>query len=143
MATQGVPHAAEPDAKSGRQIRLGLIAVFLAGVVVQFYLAGRGVFRASSNFDAHKTVGDILHPLSFVIFIASVAIPATRNRVDIGLGFALFVLMTIQAILGDFKHPELGALHPVNGLLVLGAAAGIFSRDRRLTAASRAAPTTA
>ena len=58
--------------------------------------------------------------------------PATRNRVDIGLAVALFVLMTIQALLGNFDHRQVNALHPLTGVLVLGAAAGIVSRDRRL-----------
>jgi uncharacterized protein DUF6220 len=135
MASESASPAPATAAQPGRQIRLALTALFLLGVVVQFYLAGRGVFRASSDFDAHKTVGDILHLVSIVILLASIAIPATRNRVDIGLAFALFVLMTIQVILGDFEHPELGALHPVNALLVMGAAGGIVSRDRRLLGA--------
>lgn len=118
---------------AGRQIRLGLTGLFLVGCLSQFYLAGRGVFGAGS-LHAHKSVGDLLHGVSFLILIASIAIPATRNRLDIGLAVALFVLMTIQAIIGDLKHPEVGAFHPLNGVLVLGAAAGIVSRDRRLLA---------
>ncbi len=135
MVTESAHTGGPTTDAGGRRIRLAMAALFVLGVVVQFYLAGRGVFRASSDYTAHKTVGNILHLLSFVILVASVAIPATRNRVDIGLAAALFVLTTIQAALGQFAHPELGALHPVNALLVLGAASGILSRDRRLGAA--------
>ncbi|HEU4976129.1 MAG TPA: DUF6220 domain-containing protein [Baekduia sp.] len=115
-----------------RRLRLALAGLFLLGVAVQFYLAGRGAFGASGGYDAHKAVGDALHGISLIILIATVAVPATRNRVDVGLAVALFVLMTIQVAIATFSHPELGALHPFNALLVTGAAAGMFSRDRRL-----------
>jgi hypothetical protein len=114
-----------------RRIRLALVALFLVGVAVQFYLAGRGAFGASS-YDAHEALGGILHGVSLLILIASVAIPATRNRVDIGLAAVLFVLASIQMGIASFEHPELGAFHPFNAILILGAAAGLLSRDRRL-----------
>jgi Family of unknown function (DUF6220) len=120
----------------GRQVRLILMGLFVLGIVVQFYLAGRGVFGAGS-YEAHKSLGWALHSASLAIFILTIAFPDTRNRTDVGLAFALFVLVTIQTSIASFKHPEVGALHPVNALLVTGAAAGILSRDRRL---GRAAP---
>ena len=53
-----------------------------------------------------------------------------RNGRDIGLGFGLFALMTIQAIIPSYKHPEVGALHPLNALLLLGLAVHLLMRDR-------------
>jgi uncharacterized membrane protein YhaH (DUF805 family) len=116
-------------ASTGRRVHLGFIAVFLLLIFVQFYLAGRGVF-GQSNYDAHKDLGDFLHLFSLIILIATIAIPATRNRVDIGMAAGLFVLVTIQAIIGDFKHPAIAAFHPVNALLIIGLSFHILSRDR-------------
>jgi hypothetical protein len=122
-------------ASTGRRVRMPLAALFLLGTVVQFYLAGRGAFHASSDYSAHKSVGNILHGVSLLVLLATVAFADLRNRVDAGLAVALFLLMTLQAAIGTLEHPGIGALHPVNALLVTGAAAGIVSRDRRLAKA--------
>lgn len=103
--------------------------LFLLGLALQFYFAGRGAFGAST-YDAHKTLGDTLHGVSLLFLLLTVILPATRNRVDIGMAAALFVLMTIQAAIGDLKHPEVGAFHPVNALLIVGLSFGLLRRDR-------------
>jgi uncharacterized protein DUF6220 len=135
--------AASPNAPAdtGRRVHLGLIVLFLAGVFVQFYLAGRGAFGAS-NYNAHKDWGFILHLISLVFLIATIAIPSTRNRQDIGMAFGLAVLVTIQIMIGDIKHPDVGAFHPVNALLVIGLSFHILSRDRAIVSgtASSSAP---
>src|SRR3982750_911910 len=102
---------------TARRIRFGLVALFLIGIPVQFYLAGRGVFGAS-NYDAPKSVGDALHGGSLLVFLVSSFAADMRNARDLGLGFAFFVLMTIQANIPSFEHPEVGALHPLNALLL-------------------------
>jgi hypothetical protein len=112
-----------------RRIRFGLLVLFLIGIPVQFYLAGRGVFGVSS-YDAHKTGGGIMHIISFLVFLVSFFGADLRNGRDIGMGFGLFALTTLQAILGDFKHPDAGAFHPVNALLLLGLAVHLLMRDR-------------
>src|SRR3954451_13445304 len=96
-----------------RRIRLWLVIVFLIGIPVQFYLAGRGVFGAGS-YDAHKSVGDALHGVTLLAFVVSFFGADLRNGRDIGLGLGLFVLMTIQAIIPSYDHPNVGALHPLN-----------------------------
>ncbi len=42
----------------------------------------------------------------------------------------LFLLVLIQGFIGSFDHPKLGALHPVNALLIVGLSFHILSRDR-------------
>ncbi|MCA1846800.1 MAG: DUF6220 domain-containing protein [Actinobacteria bacterium] len=132
MATDTVPSPANPPVS--RQVHLGLIVVWILALFVQFYFAGRGAFGAS-NYETHKDLGGILHIVSLLILLASVAMPATRNRVDIGMAAALFVLVTIQVAIGDAKHPNVGAFHPVNALLVVGLSFGILRRDRTQLAA--------
>jgi hypothetical protein len=130
--------AASAPRDTGRRIHLGMIVLILVLLFVQFYLAGRGVFGASHNYDAHKAVGNTIHAWSLILLIATIAIRSTRNRVDIGMAVALFVLATIQVIIGNFDHPQVGALHPVNALLIVGLSFAIFDRDRG-AGASRAA----
>jgi uncharacterized membrane protein YhaH (DUF805 family) len=120
---------ATPARPAGRQIRLGLMIFFIAGVFVQFYLAGRGVFGAS-NYNAHKDWGNVLHIISLIILIATIAIPASRTARDIQMAVSLFVLVTIQVIIGDLKHHEVGAFHPVVALLIVGLSFGMLERDR-------------
>ncbi len=118
---------------TGRKVRMAVMGLFLLALLVQFYLAGRGVFRAGT-FEAHEGLGWSLHTATIVVVILSVAVKDLRNRLDIGLAVALFVLATIQGLIATYETPALGALHPVNALLMTGAAAGLFARDRRLSA---------
>jgi hypothetical protein len=115
----------------------------LLGATLQFFLAGLGVFRAkphnndklfeSSAFDVHRVVGDALILVAFALFVLTIV-----NRERVRLGFVVFVLMLVQYGLAAAGHSvaALGALHPVNGLLILGFAhmltrAGAPARRKR------------
>jgi DMSO/TMAO reductase YedYZ heme-binding membrane subunit len=129
MSSAAARPTASPD--TGRKVHFALVALFMVLVAVQFYLAGRGAFGADT-YDAHETVGGIAHLVTLVILIATIAIPSTRNRQDIGMAAALFVLMTIHAAIADRDHPQLGAFHPVTALLLTGLGFHLISRDRRV-----------
>jgi len=111
-------------------IRLVVVGLFVLGLFVQFYLAGRGAFGASS-YSAHRTFGNVLHFVTPVILVLTLLPRRTRNRVDVVLAIALIVLFEVQLALADLKHPSVGAFHPVNGLLILGVAVWLFRRDLR------------
>jgi len=98
---------------------LGL--VIAAGVVVQVFLAGLGIFGAES-FEAHKSFGWIIHTVAIVLFLLALLGPRTGRA--IGLGFGLLLLMTIQIAFVNTREdaPYVAALHPVFALLVLGLA---------------------
>jgi hypothetical protein len=113
----------------GRAVRMWLMVLLLLAIAVQFYFAGRGAFGAAS-YKTHKDFGGVIHIATAIILIATIAIPATRNRIDIGLAVLLVVLMEVQFALGDLKHPDAGAFHPVNALLLLALAWAMFQRDR-------------
>ncbi len=99
----------------------------LLGATLQFFLAGLAVFRAkpqgsdklfeSSAFDAHRVVGDALILIAFALLVLAIV-----NREQVRLAFVLFVLMLVQFGLaaGGSSIASLGALHPVNGVLILG-----------------------
>jgi uncharacterized membrane protein len=98
----------------------------LVGATLNFFLAGLAVFRAkphgtdklfqSSSFDAHRVLGYAVILVAFALLVLAVV-----NREQIRLAFLLFALMLLQyalAAAGD-TIAALGALHPVNGVLIL------------------------
>lgn len=95
----------------------GLALLFLALVVVQFFLAGLGAFGAES-YSAHRGLGDALGLLGLVLLILA----AVGRREALQASAVLFVLLIVQAILGGAGDDVgvLGGLHPVNALAILG-----------------------
>src|SRR5438874_10396171 len=108
-----------------QRIRLIVVAIFVLGIFIQVYLAGRGAFGASS-FSAHRTFGDIIGWFPPVILLLTLLHRRTRNRVDVIHAIVLIVLFEVQFALADLKHPSVGAFHPVNGLLILLVALSLF-----------------
>jgi hypothetical membrane protein len=113
-----------------QRARLGLSGLFILGIFVQVYLAGRGAFGADS-YQAHKDFANVIHIVAGVVLLVTLAGREMRNRVDIGLAVLLIVLFEVQYALADLKHPDVGAFHPVNALLILAVAAALFVRDLR------------
>jgi hypothetical protein len=100
----------------------GALAMLWAlAVVVQVFLAGLGIFGATS-FDAHKSFGLILHAILGLLVILAIAGPRTGR--DIGMAVGLLVLVTIQISLVSARDsaPGLAALHPVLALVAMGLA---------------------
>ena len=100
----------------------GVLAMLWAlAVVVQVFLAGLGIFGATS-YDAHKSFGGILHGVTALLAILAIAGPRTGR--DIGMAVGLLVLVTIQISLVGARDsaPGLAALHPVLALAALGLA---------------------
>jgi hypothetical protein len=106
------------------------LGLFILGLFVQFYLAGRGAFGASS-YSTHRDFGDVLHLVTPVILVLTLVNRVTRNRTDVIHAILLIVLFEVQFALADLKHPGVGAFHPVNALLILGVAYSLFRRDLR------------
>jgi hypothetical protein len=91
--------------------------LYLAGVVVQVFLAGLGVFELSP-WTAHAALGWGLGTAPILILVlAIVARPEART---VGLTVALTVAGLVQPELAAARDvsPVLAALHPVNALLV-------------------------
>ena len=114
----------------------GLTALFFAGVVVEFFFAGLGVFRTQHDattagtmltkstfehdFNPHLLLGDILFGISLLLIVA--ALVAGLGRRDVLITVGLFALLAVQATFAFSGPADLRALHPVLALLVLGAA---------------------
>jgi len=109
-----------------------LITIFAAAVVVQFFLAGLGIFGAipeedgsttadrwEDKIDPHAALGHFLQ-MGSILLLLLILIAWTGPR-SIGATLALAVLLILQIILAAVGEdtPAVGALHPVNAIVIL------------------------
>ena len=120
--------------------RWALLAFLLAGVA-QIFLAGLGVFRLQGEglaaggdtaFAPHRALGFTMAGIALLILVlALIARPGARAIT----GSAVLVLLTslMQSLLAGLgeDHAAYGALHALDGLLILGIAGYLYSRARR------------
>jgi hypothetical protein len=122
-------HQAFHDERDTAQTAAGRVYQWIAliiagGVIVQFLLAGIGLFGAGS-YEAHIQLGWTLHGLAMVGFVVAVVRPRTVQAI-IGAA-ALLVALTIQVSLPGLRNdaPWLAAFHPVMAIAILYLAARI------------------
>jgi uncharacterized membrane protein len=109
------------------------LSVFTLGVIVQFFLAGLGVFKvqngaSDSRFDhvwgPHRTLGNVLFIVALLVLVAALAARVGRTRVLVSLLFPLLVF--VQSLLANNWPSWVRAFHPVVAVLIL-ALAGSFT----------------
>ena len=102
-----------------RRIHLVLAWAFVAGVVVQVFLAGRGVFESPELFKTHAGWGYMLELLPVLLLVTAALGRLGRRQVLYALAlFGMFILQSILvAVRADM--PMVAALHPVNGFAIL------------------------
>jgi hypothetical protein len=114
----------------------GLTAIYLLGVVVQFFLAGLGVF-GTEGFDAHRVLGFVLGAI--VIALLVLAAVGRLPRMVFLLVVVLLVLNVLQSVLANVDTGGIAALHVVNALVIFGIALELMQRSRRYLASKMAA----
>jgi hypothetical protein len=107
---------------AARWARIGfalLAWVLLATTVVQVYLAGQGVFVTNGNFELHRNVGWGISALALVLLVLGFA--GRLGWRMIGASALLVGLMVLQSVLIFMRtdQPNIAALHPVNGFLIV------------------------
>ena len=97
----------------------GLAIVVLGGVAGQFFLAGMAVFGAGTGWELHAAMGGALGLPVLALFLLSLSLSQAlrRYRRSGALLFTVYLLQVALAGVGD-ALPMLGALHPVNGMLM-------------------------
>ena len=118
-----------------RVLFFGLAVIYLAGVVVQFFLAGLGTFGATS-FDAHQAFGLVLALLTLILLV--LAVVGKVPRLLILFSVALLGLNVLQMFLAQVDVDEIAALHVVNALAIVFVAFEIVQRSRRYLASKMA-----
>lgn len=108
-------------------LRIGAM-VFGTVVLVQFYLAGSGIFAATgpvmdaSSLDPHRLLGNILAGLALlVLIIAIVARPPSRILIST---IVMFVLTGVEGLVAGLHDTSvyLAALHPLLAAVIFGLA---------------------
>jgi Family of unknown function (DUF6220) len=114
-----------------------LAGLFVAGTVARFFLAGLGVFGAAS-FGEHATLGTILGIVSLVLLLLTgvLVFAGGLERRTAGVAALLVVQYSLVELFSE-AAPALAALHPVNGLLVLGVACSLAFGLRPSPSAAR------
>jgi hypothetical protein len=108
--------------QTARTVYRYLTAVFIADVLLQFFLAGAGVFSAgpgtaardSSALDPHRTNGTVVMLLALLMLVA--ALMARNSRWKWAL--ALLVLALLQPVLAIAGVA--GGLHVLGAVAILG-----------------------
>src|SRR5437016_104425 len=103
-----------------RMFYVGWFGTIVVATVLQFYLAGYGVFgfNGLKDFGAHFIVGDLIG-IAILLGIGLAFAARVPWRLTI-INIALFVLMFVQAVLAHTGVQVISALHVVNGILILG-----------------------
>lgn len=107
------------------QVHQWLARIFLAGLLLQFYLAGAALFGVGLSFAPHRELG---YTLTIVAILFPVlALVGRMGRKLIGYSMLLVFLAIVQAILPSLQGSVswIAALHPVNALALIGVSAMI------------------
>ena len=96
-----------------------LAGLFVACALVQVFLAGLGVFDGPGNFITHRDFGYTFSVLILAMIVLALVARAPRRITGLSLLLALqFILQSVfVAVRADL--PQVAALHPVNGFLIL------------------------
>jgi Zn-dependent protease with chaperone function len=101
-----------------RYLYLALVWLYVAGIVVQVFLAGMGLFGAQRDFEPHIGLGWLLHLVPILLLIVA-AVARVGSRL-LWWNTALLVVQFVQPILALARHdvPVVAALHPVLALII-------------------------
>ncbi len=108
-----------------RYVRLaytGWLGIIVGAIVLQFYLAGYGVFgfNGLNGFDAHFIVGDLIG-IATIIGVGLAFAARVPWRVT-AMNGVLVLLMIIQFLLAHTGIQAVSALHVLNGVAIFGLA---------------------
>src|SRR5947209_7078515 len=127
--------------RAARWAHVGLAWLFVAGVVLQAYLAGVALAQlgGSGDFSTHVSLGYSLMGLLALGVLVTALIGRVPRR-QVGLSVALFILYIVQTSLPEARSsaPLIAALHPANAMLLLVLGGVIGWRGRRIAAEASA-----
>jgi hypothetical protein len=106
-----------------------LAVLVVAGVAIQFFLAGAGAFGATS-YSPHKAVGYALTATALIALL--VALLTRRLLLPSLLLVGALVVQVALGSLGTSSSNWFGAFHGLNALVVMGTAVNLARRTARL-----------
>lgn len=129
-------------ARKMRRFYVWWFGIISAAIVLQFYLAGYGVFGFSglNGFGAHFVVGDLIG-IAMLLGIGLAFAARVPWRIT-GINGFLVLLMIIQAVLAHTGVQGISALHVVNGVLIFAGTIYLTREAWKLARAEQVQPPT-
>jgi hypothetical protein len=135
-----------------RYTYLAMMMFFLAGVLVQVFLAGRAVMGVDAgSLDAHRDFGwPLAHMLAPLVFIASLFVGAGRGFLYTSIAWILCVVavpilagMASEATNAGESVPAVAGIHPLLAVIAFALTLWLAYRAWSLVQAHMTAPTPA
>jgi hypothetical protein len=103
--------------RGAQYLYVALAWAFVAGIVLQVYFIGLGLFVSSVDRELHRNFGWILHLVPPFILLAAAFARAGRTRIlqTTALAVTIFIVPILAAIRAD--APLVAAFHPVGAVL--------------------------
>lgn len=108
--------------RASRLLYLVLAWLFLAGMVLQVFLIGLGLFGDPAYRGAHAVFGWLLHLAPLVVLLFAALSRAGRRHWQWALALALVVFLVPIFVSLRGTSPVLAALHPVSAVLAFAIA---------------------
>ena len=114
-----------------------VIALIALACVVQFYLAGRGVFGIhgdaklgdQASFDAHRGLGNAIAVATTIAFVLALVI--WDKRLVVATLVLAVLAVAVQTVTTDANSSWVAGLHAVSGLAILGISGSLAHRAWR------------
>jgi hypothetical protein len=118
--------------RGARMAYLVVAWLFVVCVVVQFFLAGLGVFEDGARFATHRDFGYLFGWLALFLPILALLARLPRRQF-VGGSLLVLVLFIFQSVFVALRAsvPVVAALHPLNGALILLLSVVLALRARR------------
>jgi len=125
-------------AKTADKVFAYLAALLVLCVIVQFFLAGLGVWGIDQHkigdakqLDAHRGFAGAVALVAILMFITALISRTSKTRIWVSILIAVLaeVVQSLLASGGEHQH-WVGGLHVIDGLIILGLA-GWMHRDSR------------
>ena len=129
--------------RGARYLYAGLAWAFVAGVILQVFFIGLGLFVGPENLALHVNFGWLLHQGPLPVLVAAALARAGRTQImrTAALAVLVFFVPILAAVRTDL--PLVAAFHPVGAVLAFWLATVVAWGATRLTRMTDAgAPTT-
>ena len=102
---------------AARYAFVALAVAFAAGIVLQVFFIGLGLFEGSENLALHREFGWILHLAPLLVLVAAALAAAGRTRIlqAVALVVVVWIVPILAAVRADL--PMVAAFHPVGAML--------------------------
>jgi bacteriorhodopsin len=103
--------------RAARYAFVALALAFAAGIVLQVFFIGLGLFVGPENLELHRNFGWLLHLAPLLVLVAAAAAGAGRTRIlqAVALVVVVWIVPILAAVRADL--PVVAAFHPVGALL--------------------------